>query len=472
MKDSVIKQFLALGVLAIFLGALNNLRPSAHIDWIRHWAPYSALESAEPAIAPESEPTGEAAPVALSADEVATIVAENVGINDIGLDTAKALFDHARDFTLWIDARDPELYAEGHIEGAELLHFYEQNSYLGDIQEKIAELQPIALVLYCKGKDCTDSHHLAEDLSALGHANIFVYRDGFQDWYQAGYPITGNLAEADEATDAAPAAEPIDEGQAMAEVAALIDGNVGITDIDIATAKKIYQHGRDFTFWIDARDDELFAKGHIAGAHQVYYYEQNSYLPAVQPLIDEMGPMALVLYCKGPDCMDSHHLAEDMAAMGHANIFVYKGGFDAWYEAGYPIEGELAETEQVMIGAVPTPRALPEEKPPGMYLEHVVRDMFPFAFGLLLLIFWKRTIASKPLMLSAVLFVGGFFIYAAMPKMGTPLQFATSIWNYAIVPGVLVNPSALILPALEILCGLGLVRPAPLSLARESPRSG
>jgi uncharacterized membrane protein YphA (DoxX/SURF4 family) len=59
------------------------------------------------------------------------------------------------------------------------------------------------------------------------------------------------------------------------------------------------------------------------------------------------------------------------------------------------------------------------------------------------------------------------FILAAGPKIADPPGFAKAIWAYELVPAVALNPLALILPWLELACGLALlagvwVRPAAL----------
>ncbi|MDJ0840450.1 MAG: rhodanese-like domain-containing protein [Acidobacteriota bacterium] len=473
MNKSLLFQFVALGLLAVVIGVVNNLRPSVHIDWVKHWADYSEVaDTGASELKPQAEaeqPPAAAQPVArdpeAAAAEVAEMIGNNEGIADIELEQTYKLFQYAKDFTLWIDARDPDLYAKGHIRGAHLLHYYEQNSYIADIQAKIDELQPAALVIYCKGIDCTDSHLLAEDLqNNYGYPNIFVYKGGFNEWYQAGYAIDGEMAatgvgEGGTADQTGVAAtEDVDSEAASAETAALVGDNVGITDIDLDQAAKIYKYAGDFTFWIDARDPELYEKGHIEGAHLMHFYEMNSYLETVQQKIEEAQPIALVLYCKGADCTDSHHLAEELESkFGYTNLFVYKGGFNEWYEAGYPIAGSMVEAASTTTAAVdaPTPRELPEEKPPGMYLEHILRDLIPTLLGVFLLVFWKR--ADKPLMIMASVIVGAFFIYAALPKMAGPLLFAKNIWNYDIAPGLLINPTALIMPPLELICGLGLI---------------
>ena len=49
--------------------------------------------------------------------------------------------------------------------------------------------------------------------------------------------------------------------------------------------------------------------------------------------------------------------------------------------------------------------------------------------------------------------IGGIFIYAAIPKILDPGAFAKTIFNYQILPEILVNPVAIVLPWLELVTG-------------------
>ena len=55
------------------------------------------------------------------------------------------------------------------------------------------------------------------------------------------------------------------------------------------------------------------------------------------------------------------------------------------------------------------------------------------------------------------IFIGGYFVYAAVPKIIEPLAFATSIGHYGLMPNWLVNAYALVIPWLELLVGGALV---------------
>ena len=53
--------------------------------------------------------------------------------------------------------------------------------------------------------------------------------------------------------------------------------------------------------------------------------------------------------------------------------------------------------------------------------------------------------------------VGALFIYAGVVKLADPIQFASEITNYNIVPWSIAVRLAFYLPWLELLCGLALV---------------
>jgi len=53
--------------------------------------------------------------------------------------------------------------------------------------------------------------------------------------------------------------------------------------------------------------------------------------------------------------------------------------------------------------------------------------------------------------------LGAIFVAASLPKLLDPPSFAHMIYNYRLVPGFAVNAIALVMPWLEILCGVALI---------------
>ena len=84
--------------------------------------------------------------------------------------------------------------------------------------------------------------------------------------------------------------------------------------------------------FIDARDEEEFAEGHIKGATVALSTPE-----LVQLTPDRSAP--IVTYCGGGECDVSMELATLlMNDWDYERIFVFKGGWPEWKAAGYPAE--------------------------------------------------------------------------------------------------------------------------------------
>lgn len=68
----------------------------------------------------------------------------------------------------------------------------------------------------------------------------------------------------------------------------------------------------------------------------------------------------------------------------------------------------------------------------------------------------RRWLFHPKATLAARLVLGLVFIGAALPKIADPPAFAKAIWAYELFPAWSLNPLALILPWLELFCGLAL----------------
>ncbi len=68
-----------------------------------------------------------------------------------------------------------------------------------------------------------------------------------------------------------------------------------------------------------------------------------------------------------------------------------------------------------------------------------------------------RILTHPLLSLVLRLYLSGVFIYASLHKINFPAEFADNIAGYLIVPYWLVNPLAVFMPWLELVCGLFLL---------------
>ncbi|MFD6453824.1 rhodanese-like domain-containing protein [Nocardia sp. NPDC060220] len=84
-----------------------------------------------------------------------------------------------------LDALGPEYYAKAHLPGA-------LNLTADEVANRAAGLLPdrdAAIVTYCSNAACGNSEAVAMKLEALGYTNIRKYREGIQDWSDAGLTI-------------------------------------------------------------------------------------------------------------------------------------------------------------------------------------------------------------------------------------------------------------------------------------------
>lgn len=88
---------------------------------------------------------------------------------------------------LFIDARDPEEFAELHIPGAIDLSPDKLQKLGPAAVADIARGRPI--VVYCSQESCDASLRVAEKLQSLGFTEVTALMAGFRAWDEAGYPV-------------------------------------------------------------------------------------------------------------------------------------------------------------------------------------------------------------------------------------------------------------------------------------------
>ncbi|MEV1206675.1 rhodanese-like domain-containing protein [Microbispora rosea] len=84
-----------------------------------------------------------------------------------------------------VDALGGDYYAQRHLPGA--IPLMEDQ-----VAERAAELLPdknAAIVTYCSNPACANSQAVATRLTALGYTDVRKYREGIQDWVEAGLPV-------------------------------------------------------------------------------------------------------------------------------------------------------------------------------------------------------------------------------------------------------------------------------------------
>ena len=111
------------------------------------------------------------------------MVFHDLEIDDVLL--AKIIYDSG---AIFVDARSVEDYEECHIEGAISLPAWDFESHI----EAFRDMVPLdaVVVTYCSGRECDDSHELAQQLLMVGYMDVRVFIDGFPGWEAEGFPIS------------------------------------------------------------------------------------------------------------------------------------------------------------------------------------------------------------------------------------------------------------------------------------------
>ncbi|GAA3445461.1 rhodanese-like domain-containing protein [Planomonospora venezuelensis] len=89
-----------------------------------------------------------------------------------------------------VDALGGGYYAQQHLPGAIAL-------VESEVAARAAELLPdrdAAIVTYCSNPACGNSEAVARRLTALGYTGVRKYREGIQDWVEAGLPVESGAA--------------------------------------------------------------------------------------------------------------------------------------------------------------------------------------------------------------------------------------------------------------------------------------
>jgi rhodanese-related sulfurtransferase len=106
---------------------------------------------------------------------------KNIPILTIG--EARARFDRG---VLFLDARDPEDFEEGHVKGALNLPVRHLDLYYPKVKEQIPK--DAEIVVYCASPECNASLYLAEELARLKYERIEVMLEGWEGWEKLDHP--------------------------------------------------------------------------------------------------------------------------------------------------------------------------------------------------------------------------------------------------------------------------------------------
>lgn len=112
-------------------------------------------------------------------------VSSQEGVGEISIDEAVSRYEKGE--AVFVDARMPEDYRQGHIKGAKNLPDMEFDSYIDDFYENI-DFESI-IITYCDGEHCRLGKMLAEKLDMAGFENVYYLKNGYTRWKNRSQPV-------------------------------------------------------------------------------------------------------------------------------------------------------------------------------------------------------------------------------------------------------------------------------------------
>lgn len=154
-------------LIAAAIGLTSNQMRTARLPLIGDWSPEAQLTT----------PAGDSLVISLTDAEV-------------------MYYAHA---AIFLDARSPEGYQEGHIEGA--LNLPWEGPPWEDLDTRIAEKlrdysPETTFITYCDGDACSLSGELARAMLEHGYTDVRVLVNGWTLWQDRGLPVDIGLAGA------------------------------------------------------------------------------------------------------------------------------------------------------------------------------------------------------------------------------------------------------------------------------------
>ena len=96
---------------------------------------------------------------------------------------ARSLFDQG---AVFIDVRNPRLYAKKHIPGA---HHLDLKNGFGESSVSALAAKSDPIVIYSSGIKCSRSYRASAKAVSWGFTSVHYFRGGIIEWKEAGYPM-------------------------------------------------------------------------------------------------------------------------------------------------------------------------------------------------------------------------------------------------------------------------------------------
>jgi rhodanese-related sulfurtransferase len=116
----------------------------------------------------------------------------------------------------------------------------------------------------------------------------------------------------------------------------LIAAGAGGENLVVPLDEALALHGAGVAVFLDARPEEAFNSGHVAGARNLPWQDFDARFPEI---MEAIPPDAFIItYCDGEACSLSKDLALALRNMGYTQVRVLVNGWSVWKDEGLPTE--------------------------------------------------------------------------------------------------------------------------------------
>lgn len=103
----------------------------------------------------------------------------------ITIEESKQFYENSS--VIFLDSRILSSFKNGHIKNAISFPYLEFDEHYSKLSAKLNNSSLI--IIYCGGENCNSSEKLAVKLINKGYSNIKIFKDGWNQWKSAKFPI-------------------------------------------------------------------------------------------------------------------------------------------------------------------------------------------------------------------------------------------------------------------------------------------
>jgi rhodanese-related sulfurtransferase len=168
-------------VIALILGVTQNAVRSDPVKLFPKAQTPATVSSTASANAPGAREDGTGS---VEVSQSQHVTEEELAAGELPMARVRTIMKGAA--AIILDARSGREFAEGHLPGALNIPIDNFGDYYNHLDEQVP--MDATVIVYCQSVTCDQSENLARELRLMGYERVLVYRGGWEEWSEAGFP--------------------------------------------------------------------------------------------------------------------------------------------------------------------------------------------------------------------------------------------------------------------------------------------